>query len=258
MFNCTSSGPRPTRRTGVGQDRGNSGIFLMGQFEVQVLDSYKADTYADGQAGAIYGQYPPLFNASRPPGEWQTYDIAFRRPRFDKSGQLLQPARITLIHNGILVQNNEEPWGPTNWLEPMPYEPGVDRGPIQLQDHSHPVRFRNIWLRNLPDRPAPTAQDLDRPEIVSLPAEMLDSLAGQYSAGPEASALRIKLTRDEGHLLLTLPHRPKPLLIEPISATVFVMPRTDARFTFKRDDQGNVTGVVFRVGDAERTLAKIK
>ena len=102
----------PDPPQGSGQDRGNSGVFLMGQFEVQVLDSYKADTYADGQAGAIYGQYPPLFNASRPPGEWQTYDIAFRRPRFDKSGQLLQPARITLIHNGIVVQNNEEPLGP--------------------------------------------------------------------------------------------------------------------------------------------------
>jgi hypothetical protein len=248
----------PNPPHGTGQDRGNSGIFLMGQFEVQVLDSYKADTYADGQAGAIYGQYPPLFNASRPPGEWQTYDIAFRRPRFDKSGQLLQPARITLIYNGIVVQNNEEPWGPTNWLEPMPYEPGVDHGPIQLQDHSHPVRFHNIWLRNLPDRPAPSSRDLGRAEIIGLPAGMLDSLAGQYSAGPEASALRIKLTKEEGHLLLTLPHRPKPLLVEPISATVFVMPRTDARVTFKRDDQGNVTGVVFRVGDAERTLTKIK
>ena len=124
MSNCTSSGPRRTRPHGVGQDRGNSGVFLMGQFEIQVLDSYQADTYADGQAGAIYGQYPPLFNASRPPGEWQTYDIAFRRPRFDKSGKLLEPARVTLIHNGILVQNNEEPWGPTAWLEWLPYEAG--------------------------------------------------------------------------------------------------------------------------------------
>jgi hypothetical protein len=93
--------PDPPR--GKGQDRGNSGVFLMGQFEIQVLDSYKADTYADGQAGAIYGQYPPLFNAARPPGEWQSFDIAFRRPRFDTSGKLLEPARITVFHNGILV-----------------------------------------------------------------------------------------------------------------------------------------------------------
>ena len=96
--------------------------FLMGMFEVQVIDSYQADTYADGQAGALYGQYPPLANASRPPGEWQTYDIAFRRPRFDKDGKLLEPARFTVIHNGILVQNNEELWGGTNWLEPAPYD----------------------------------------------------------------------------------------------------------------------------------------
>jgi hypothetical protein len=98
----------PSPPAGVGQDRGNSGVFLMRQFEVQVLDSYKADTYADGQAGAIYGQYPPLFNASRPPGQWQSYDIAFRRPRFERSGALLEPARVTVFHNGILVQNNEE------------------------------------------------------------------------------------------------------------------------------------------------------
>ena len=101
----------PNPPTGSGQDRGNSGIFLMGEYELQVLDSYHADTYADGQAGAIYGQYPPLANASRPPGDWQTYDIAFRRPRFDDSGKLLEPARVTLIHNGILIQNNEEQIG---------------------------------------------------------------------------------------------------------------------------------------------------
>ena len=115
--------PDPPR--GVGQDRGNSGIFLMGQFELQVLDSYKADTYADGVAGAIYGQYPPLFNATRPPGQWQVYDIAFRRPRFDQSGKLLEPARFTVFLNGILVQNNEEPWGQTSWLEPYPYDPNA-------------------------------------------------------------------------------------------------------------------------------------
>jgi hypothetical protein len=131
--------PSPPR--GSGQDRGNSGVFLMGDFEVQVLDSYKADTYADGQAGAIYGQYPPLFNASRPPGQWQTYDIAFRRPRFDASGKLLEAARIIIFHNGLLAQNNEEPVGPTSWLKWLPYEYRGGGGPISLQDHDHPVRY---------------------------------------------------------------------------------------------------------------------
>ena len=107
----------PNPPVGKGQDRGNSGIFFMGQFEVQVLDSYRADTYADGQAGALYGQYPPLANACRPPGEWQAYEIAFRRPRFDTDGKLIEPARLTVFHNGILIQNNEELWGGTNWLE---------------------------------------------------------------------------------------------------------------------------------------------
>src|SRR3954463_15086379 len=100
----------------------------MGQFEVQVLDSYRAETYADGQAGSIYGQYPPLFNASRPHGQWQTYDIAFRRPRFDKHGKVLEPARVTLVHNGILVQNNEEILGPTYWLKWSPYEAHSNKG----------------------------------------------------------------------------------------------------------------------------------
>jgi hypothetical protein len=142
----------PDPPVGKSQDRGNSGVFLMGQFEIQVLDSYKADTYADGQAGAIYGQFPPLANASRPPGEWQSYDIAFRRPRFDGSGKLTEPARVTVFHNGILIQNSEEPFGPTSWLKWLPYEDQGGRGPIALQDHDHPVRYRNLWVRELPER----------------------------------------------------------------------------------------------------------
>ena len=148
----------PNPPAGKGQGRGNSGIFLMGLYELQVLDSYGADTYADGFAGAIYGQYPPLANASRPPGQWQTYDIAFRRPRFDKDGKIVEPARMTVIHNGILIQNNEELWGRTDWLETSPYEANPDRGPIQLQDHGHPVRFRNIWIRELARAPASPRQ----------------------------------------------------------------------------------------------------
>ena len=248
----------PDPPVGVGQDRGNSGIFLMGQFEVQVLDSYKADTYADGVAGAIYGQYPPLANATRPPGQWQTYDIAFRRPRFDQAGKLVEAARITVFLNGILVQNNEEPWGPTSWLEPFPYDPKVERGPIELQDHSHPVRFRNIWIRNLAERTAATASDVRNPEIVSLTPRELDAFAGKYAAETGKSAEPFSISREAGHLLLKLPLRPTPLQLQPISQTVFILPRTDGRFTFQKDDQGQVTGALFRVGDGERKLTRLK
>jgi hypothetical protein len=244
----------PSPAVGKGQDRGNSGIFLMGQFEIQVIDSYHADTYADGQAGALYGQYPPLANASRPPGEWQTYDIAFRRPRFDHAGKLLEPARFTLIHNGILVQNNEELWGGTNWLEPAPYDRRADRGPIELQDHGHKVRFRNIWLRELPDRAAPPADYSDRRKIISLTPDVLDPLTGQYLMGHDKNAKPAIVSRAEGHLLFKMPSRPKPLEMLPISATEFVLPYADAKFTFQRNTEGRVTGVLLRVGDGEQFL----
>jgi hypothetical protein len=247
----------PNPPGGVGQDRGNSGIFLMGQFEIQVLDSYQADTYADGQAGAIYGQYPPLFNASRPPGEWQTYDIAFRRPRFDASGRLQESARVTLLHNGILVQNNEEAFGPTSWLKWLPYTDQGDRGPISLQDHDHPVRFRNIWLRELPERAAPTASDLARSKVVTLTAEVLDRYAGRYLLNAKPGAPKATIAREGGHLTVSFPFRPRPLELEPISETEFDMPFTDGRFTFRKDDRGRVTGVLFRIGDGERDMKKV-
>jgi hypothetical protein len=246
----------PTPPVRVGQDRGNSGIFLMGQFEIQVIDSYKSDTYADGMAGAIYGQYPPLFNAARPPGQWQTFDIAFRRPRYDGSGKLSEPARVTVFLNGILVQNSEEPWGQTAWLEPIPYDPTVDRGPILLQDHGQPVQFRNIWVRNLPDRPVPSIDDLKPAEIVRLTTAELDACVGTYEAGPEPDALRVSVTRQEGHLLLKVPVQPIPLRLEPVSDLVYVMPHTDAQFTFEKDPQGRVASGIFRAGDSERTLKK--
>jgi hypothetical protein len=139
----------PVPPEGTGQDRGNSGVFLMGQYEVQVLDSYGNDTYPDGQAGAIYGQYPPLVNASRPPGEWQSYDIVFHRPRFNSDGSLESPARMTVLHNGIMVQDNATLVGPTSHQERRPYVAHPDKLPLMLQDHGHPVRYRNIWIRQL-------------------------------------------------------------------------------------------------------------
>lgn len=141
----------PVPAVGDGQNRGNSGIFLMGKYEVQVLDSYQNKTYPDGQAAAIYGQHPPLVNACRPPGQWQSYDIIFRRPRFGSDGKLLTPARVTVIHNGILVQDNVTLTGPTAHKERPPYAAHADKLPISLQDHGDPVRYRNIWARNLPE-----------------------------------------------------------------------------------------------------------
>jgi hypothetical protein len=144
----------PTPARGKSQGRGNSGVFFMGgRYEVQILDSYENETYPDGQAAALYGQYPPLVNASRPPGRWQVYDIVFEAPRFDGDGKLLKPARVTVFHNGVLVQHAEELIGPTANKRRPPYEAHPDRLPISLQDHSNPVRFRNIWLRELKGRP---------------------------------------------------------------------------------------------------------
>lgn len=135
--------------SGDGQNSGNSGIFLMGRYEVQVLNSHENKTYPDGQASAVYGQYPPLVNASRPAGAWQMYDIIFHRPRFAEDGALTAPARVTVLHNGVLVQDNVALTGPTGHHARPPYEAHADKLPLQLQDHSEPVRYRNIWVREL-------------------------------------------------------------------------------------------------------------
>lgn len=139
----------PAEVSGDGQGRGNSGVFLMGLYEVQILDSYRNRTYADGQAAAIYGQHPPLVNASRPPGEWQTYDIVFRRPRFDSAGALVSAARMTVLHNGVLVHDDVELVGATANARRASYQAHPDRLPIKLQDHGNRTRFRNIWVREL-------------------------------------------------------------------------------------------------------------
>ena len=137
----------PTPIKGKGQGRGNSGIFLMGKYEIQVLDSYGNDTYHDGQAGAIYKQTPPAVNAMRPPGQWNTYDIFWTGPRFNDDGSLKSPAYITAVHNGVLILNHFELKGRTPFNEPPSYEAHGTKGPIAIQDHGNPVRFRNIWIR---------------------------------------------------------------------------------------------------------------
>jgi hypothetical protein len=143
----------PTQVEGEGQGRGNSGVFLMGVYEVQILDSYGNTTYPDGQAAALYGRSKPLVNASRKPGEWQTYDIVFHRPVFE-DGNVVKRATFTVFHNGVLVQDHVALTGGTGWRGPhavTPYRPHGDTGPIMLQDHGNPVLFRNIWVRELED-----------------------------------------------------------------------------------------------------------
>lgn len=138
----------PVPASGKSQGRGNSGVFLAGLYEIQVLDSYENLTYADGQAGAIYGQSPPLVNASRPPGEWQSYDIIFVTPRFS-NGNLATPGYVTVIHNGVVTQNHTQLLGATVHHALPQWVPHDVNMPLRLQDHGAPVRYRNIWVRPL-------------------------------------------------------------------------------------------------------------
>jgi 3-keto-disaccharide hydrolase len=152
---CTPEGVDPKI---TDQKRSNSGVFLMDRYEVQVLDSYTDDnyktnhTYADGQAAAIYGQHPPIVNACRKPGQWQSYDISFLRPLFDADGNVVRKGRITLFHNGVVVHNNLDIEGTTFHGKKAAYSPH-ESGSIHLQDHGNPIRFRNIWIRELPEEP---------------------------------------------------------------------------------------------------------
>lgn len=139
----------PTPPSGSGQGRGNSGVFLMGIYEMQVLDSYENETYFDGQAGAIYKQTPPMVNAMRAPGQWNSYDILWTCPRFNEDGSLKSPAYITALHNGVVVLNHFELKGDTPFNRPPQYKQHDNVGPITLQDHGNPVRFRNIWVREI-------------------------------------------------------------------------------------------------------------
>jgi hypothetical protein len=138
----------PVEVRGRSQGRGNSGVFLQGLYEVQVLDSYENPTYADGHAGALYGQWPPLVNATRKPGEWQAYDIVFEAPRFEGE-KLVKPAYMTVFLNGVVLHNRRELMGPTVYRQVAKYAPQPVEGPLVLQDHGNPVQFRNIWVRRL-------------------------------------------------------------------------------------------------------------
>lgn len=176
----------PSPPHGKSQGRGNSGVFFgMGRYEIQVLDSYESKTYADGSCGSVYNQYPPLVNVSRKPGEWQTYDVLWTPPKFAGDGSLKSAARLTVFHNGVVIQNNVELIGETGWLERPPYKAHPEKLPLALQDHGNPVRYRNIWVRELG---APS-----KPEFF-LSDAVLDSYVGTYG--------RWEISRNGGNLML--------------------------------------------------------
>ncbi|MBI2425491.1 MAG: DUF1080 domain-containing protein [Candidatus Hydrogenedentes bacterium] len=245
----------------IDQDRGNSGIFFMEKYEIQVLDSYQNRTYSDGHAGSVYAQFPPQVNATRPPGEWQTYDIVFRAPRFKKDGAVKRPARITAFLNGVLVQDNVALTGPTGWLQQKPYEKHADAMSIKLQDHDSPVRFRNIWIRPLPQREHLKKIKMKTREAkVELSTDQLDRFTGAYETidpDDEKKEVPFIVIRREGNQLLAAIRDKQEWPLFPQSETEFVFETFDGTLTFVQDEKGAVTGVNFRVGiepDFEKKL----
>jgi hypothetical protein len=214
----------PNPPHGSSQGRGNSGVFFgFDRYEVQVLDSYQSKTYADGAAASVYGQYPPLVNVCRPPGQWQTYDIIWTAPRFDEEGKLVSKARETVIHNGVLVQNNVELTGPTGWINRIPYDAHPYRTPIAFQDHGNPVRYRNVWIRELGNV---------RHKEYRLADSVLDSYVGSFPRG-KGDVVKIERLKD-GLLQMTFSER--TLVLHAMSQTKFFALSTDLQCEFNFAD----------------------
>lgn len=233
----------PAKVEGNGQGRGNSGVFLQGLFEVQVLDSFENITYADGQAGAIYGQFPPLVNASRKPGEWQSYDIVYRKPIFESDGKLQSPARLTVLHNGVLIQDHVRPLGPTSWLQHHPYVPGAERRPLSFQDHGNPVRYRNIWLRELPTETIQQPEKPYDPLVVELTPEQQTKIVGKFVRD---SGGIWEIMSKEGKLYLSVSGI--PLQMVPHSPEEFGLKYTAGKLTLNYDPAGNASTIQFNMG----------
>ena len=242
----------PLPAKGESQGRGNSGVFLMGHYEVQVLDSYGNVTYADGQAGAVYGQYPPQVNAARPPGEWQAYDIIFRRPHFDNTGKLVSAARMTVLHNGVLIQDNVTLWGGTDWLHYAPYTRHADKLPLALQDHGNPVRFRNVWVRELSEKPEDSPQYAAE---VSLKDDVLKKYTGIYQ-DTEDEDTQMEIVLDWGQLYLVRGGRRFELV--PHSAENFSTRFTAIDLVFTLDKTGVPTDLSYVFTGQTRKMKKVK
>jgi hypothetical protein len=230
----------PTPAKGDGQGRGNSGVFLMEKYEIQVLDSYENITYADGQASSIYGQYPPMVNANKKPGEWQTYDIIFSRPRFDKEGKLKRAAFVTVLQNGVLTQNHTKILGPTNWQTVGVYEKHPKKLFLSLQDHSNPVRYRNIWIRELPE----AGQFVENRKIIALPTSSMEKYAGDYQKGRN-SYMKVRVKHGQ---LYFQPNNNTWYPLNAHSLTEFSTEMLAAKVVFEMDKDGNVVGLTEYMG----------
>lgn len=240
----------PTKVEGNGQGRGNSGVFLMGKYEIQVLDSYDNITYADGQAAAIYGQFPPEVNACRAPGEWQTYDIIFHAPKFCADKKLVKPARVTVFHNGVLVHDNIEIMGPTNWQERTPYSYHREKLPLSLQDHGNPVRYRNIWIREIaePGEPRPLAKEL------TLSNKTLESYTGIYQIG---QGMKFEIVHDQ-HGLILKRSETQLLNMYAQNETTFFLKNLDVVIRFHKKDTGEVEGATYTLSGSDMKADKVK
>jgi hypothetical protein len=212
-----------------GQGRGNSGIYFMESFEIQILDTLANKTYADGMAGAIYGQYPPLVNAARPAGKWQSYDIIFHRPHFHADGSLKSRATATVLFNGVLIQDNSAFLGPTTWIKHLGYEKGPDKRRMSLQDHGNPTRFRNIWIRELAGKRALPKQPYPSP-AVELSDDNLQRLVGDYGD--------FKVVKSDDKLFCRFYQTKMELLA--LSESEFLMKKCAGKLIFDFDDDGKV------------------
>lgn len=233
----------PTPPHSESQDRGNSGVFFgFDRYEVQVLDSYQNATYADGSAASLYGQYPPEVNASLPPGQWQAYDIIWTGPRFDADGKLNSKAHVTVIHNGVVVQNHVELTGPTDWIGRATYRAHPERLPIAFQDHGNPVRYRNVWVREF---------GAHRRKEFMLPDSLLQSYVGDYGKAP-GNVVQIRRLADGLLSLRLVTQKPAQydLVMHAESPTKFHALTTDVRCEF--EFSGSAKRLSVTVGEQDK------